>query len=519
VTARRAQRGFLFTALALVLAGVLLLGALLLGAAVLWYSRELPPLTKVTDYQPRQHLQVLTEDGVEIAAFGSERRIFVPIGQMPPTLKDAVLAIEDTQFYEHFGISLKGLLRATLANLSGGMPQGASTITQQVARTFFLSTRRTPERKIKEALLALQIERELSKDQILELYMNQIFLGQRAYGFGAAAQVYFGKPLAALTLAESAMLAGLPQNPMWANPVVNAERARRRQRLVLDRMRSIGRISDAEHDRAVAEKLVLRNGRGSPLHAEHVAEMARQVVVERFGEQAYTQGLRVVTTLRSADQQAAHAALRRAVMAHERKQPWRGPEDHEDLAPSLTGADLERAAAQALKDHRDDDDLRVAIVLDASPREVRAQLAGGEQVRISGAGLRQALPGLQPRAAAALAMRRGSVIRVQGDIGRDGLAWSIVQWPEAEGAFVSLDPASGRVRALVGGFDFAERQFNHVTHAWRQPGSSFKPFLYSAAFERGVLPETVVDDLPLTPAEGASDDWNPKNSDGQFDGP
>jgi penicillin-binding protein 1A len=238
VTARRAQRGFLFTALALVLAGVLLLGALLLGAAVLWYSRELPPLTKVTDYQPRQHLQVLTEDGVEIAAFGSERRIFVPIGQMPPPLKDAVLAIEDTQFYEHFGISLKGLLRATLANLSGGMPQGASTITQQVARTFFLSTRRTPERKIKEALLALQIERELSKDQILELYMNQIFLGQRAYGFGAAAQVYFGKPLAALTLAESGHAGRPAAEPHVGQPGGQRRACAPRQRLVLDRMRA-----------------------------------------------------------------------------------------------------------------------------------------------------------------------------------------------------------------------------------------------------------------------------------------
>jgi len=513
-------RGFVITTLLLLLAGAAALALLALALAAAWYWRDLPPLTKVTDYQPRQHLQVLTAEGSEIATFGSERRIFVPIEQIPPALKDAVLAIEDTGFYEHFGISPKGLLRAFIANLGGGMPQGASTITQQVARTFFLSTRRTPERKIKEALLALQIEHELDKDRILELYLNQIYLGQRAYGFGAAAQVYFGKPLAALTLAESAMLAGLPQNPIWANPVVNAERARRRQLLVLDRMRKLGRISAAQYDQAVAEKLVLRNARGAALHAEYVAEMARLAVVERFGEQAYTQGLRVVTSIRAAEQQAAHAALRRALLAHERKQRWRGPEDHEDLPAKASGAELERAAAQALKDHADDDDLRVAIVLEAGPREVLAQLASGEAVRIGSGGLRQAQPGLAPKAPATLAITRGAVIRVLADGNRDGTtSWSIVQWPEAEGAFVALDPDTGRVRALVGGFDFRQRQFNHATQAWRQPGSSFKPLLYSAAFAHGVRPETVVDDLPLTVAEGATDDWNPKNSDGQFDGP
>lgn len=516
---RRRPQGFVLTTL-LLLGSLLAIAVVALLLATAWWAVDLPPLTKVTDYRPRQHLQVLTADGQEIAAFGSERRIFVPIAQMPPQLKDAVLAIEDTQFYEHFGISIKGLARAVWSNLTGGMPQGASTITQQVARTFFLSTRRTPERKIKEALLALRIERELSKDEILELYMNQIYLGQRAYGFGAAAQVYFGKPLAALSLAESAMLAGLPQNPVWANPVANAERARRRQLLVLGRMQAIGRITPAQHDAAVAEKLVLRSARVQDLHAEYVAEMARQAVVARFGDQAaYTQGLRVLTSIRADEQRAAHAAMRRALIAHERRQPWRGPEDHEPLPAGLAGEALERAAAQALKDHRDDDDLRVAIVLEAGPTAVRAQLAGGEQVRIGGAGLRQALPGLQPKAPPALALQRGAVIRLWAEPGRDGPQWHIVQWPEAEGAFVALDPATGRVRALVGGFDFQERQFNHVTQAWRQPGSSFKPFLYSAAFEHGVMPETVVDDLPLTPEEGARDGWDPKNSDGQFDGP
>ena len=515
---RRRQRGFVLTTL-LLLGGLLAAAVVVLLLATAWWVVDLPPLTKVTYSRPRLHVLGVRADGQEIAAFGSERRIFVPIAQMPPQLRHAVLAIEDTQFYEHFGISLKGLARAVLSNLSGGLPQGASTITQQVARTFFLSTRRTPERKVKEALLALQIERELSKDEILERYMNQIYLGQRAYGFGAAAQVYFGKPLAAVSLAEAAMLAGLPQNPTYANPVVNAERARRRQLLVLGRMRAIGRITPAQHDAAVAEQLVLRAVRVPDLHAEHVAEMARQAVVARFGDQAYTEGLRVLTSIRASEQRAAHAALRRAVLAHERRQPWRGPEDQEDLPASLRGEALERAAAQALKDHRDDDDLRVAIVIEAGPTAVRALLASGDELHITGAGLRQALPGLQPNASAGLAIRRGSVIRVWAEPGRKGPTWQLVQWPEAEGAFVALDAASGRVRALVGGFDFQARQFNHATQAWRQPGSSFKPFLYSAAFEHGVMPETVVDDLPLTPEEGARNGWEPKNSDGRFDGP
>lgn len=512
----RTARGFVVGLLLLLLV-LAAAGTMVLAIAVAWYWHELPPLTKVTDYRPRQHLQVLAADGSEIAAFGSERRVFVPLAQMPPQLVDAVLAIEDTQFHDHFGISLKGVLRATLANLGGGMPQGASTITQQVARTFFLSTRRTPERKIKEVLLALQIERELGKDRILELYLNQIYLGQRAYGFGAAAQVYFGKPVAALTLAEAALLAGLPQNPTWANPVVNLERAQRRQRVVLARMQAIGRIDAEQYERALAQPLVLRDARTGTLHAEHVAEMARQAVVERFGDQAYTGGLRVHTSIRPADQAAAHAALRRALLAHQRRQPWRGPEDHETLPAQLAGAELERAAAQALKDHRDDDELRVAIVLDASPKELQVQLAGGEQLRISGAGLRHALPGLRPQAPPALALRRGAIVRVMAEVKAEGRDWSVVQWPEADGAFVALDPASGRVRALVGGFDFGQRPFNHATQAWRQPGSSFKPFVVAAAFAQGVRPETVVDDLPLGADEGGG--WEPKNADGSHDGP
>ncbi len=471
---------------------------------------DLPPLDRVLNYQPRQPLQVFTADGVEIAQFGAERRQFMPIAQLPKLLQDAVIAVEDARFREHSGIDPKGMARAALAMLTGGRRQGASTITQQVARTFFLTQRFTAERKLQEIRIALEIEKRLSKDRILELYLNEIFLGQRAYGFASASQVYFGKPLAQLSIAETAMLAGLPQNPHYANPIANLARATQRQRIVLERMRATGVIDETQHAAARSEKLAIRAPGQVPLHAEFVAEMARRVVVERFGTEAYSSGIRVMTSLRAAEQQAAFTALRRGVLVHERKGAWRGPEGQERL-PEGDGAALERAAAQALKDHRDDEQLRVAIVLAASPREVRVQLASGERIALAGEGLRWALPALAAKARAPLALKRGAVVRVI----RTDSAWSISQWPEVQAAFVALDPASGRVRALVGGFDFTRQPFNHVTQAWRQPGSAFKPLLYSAALEYGVMPATVIDDAPFTGANG----WSPQNSDGRFDGP
>jgi penicillin-binding protein 1A len=535
------RRGFVILG-SLVLAGLaaLLLGALVLAAMALWHAQDLPPLDKATQYRPQQHLQVLTADGVEIAQYGAERRVFVPIAQTPQQLRQAVLAVEDRQFYEHGGISFRGLARAVVANLSGGVPQGASTITQQVARTFFLSTRRTAERKIKEALLALQLERELSKDQILELYLNQIYLGQRAYGFGAASQQYFGKPLEALSLAETALLAGLPQNPIHANPVASPERAIKRQRWVLSRMVVAGAISAAEAEAALAEPLRFRRPTHTELQAQHAAEMARRAVVDRLGEQAYTEGIRVVTSLRAADQRAAHAAVRRALIARERQQPWRGPEDFEALPPeSEVPADqtrIERAIATALREARDDEELRAAIVLAASPGEVRAQLLSGDVVVLTGAALKGEAPrglaaALTDKTPPAMAVRRGAVIRLQQQPVRAAPArkgasppapvaeWRIVQWPQAEAAYVALDPATGRIQALVGGFDFDRQQFNRATSAWRQPGSALKPFLYAAAFEHGVMPETLVNDAPLVGADGEPGRWNPQNSDGRFDGP
>ena len=504
------QRGVALVAVPLVLLLLLLLVLLLMTA---WYYPQLPPIDEVLDYEPRQSLQVYSRDGVALGHFGAEHRQFVPIAQMPKLLQDAVLAVEDSRFRSHMGIDPKGLARAVLANLwPGGMRQGASTITQQVARTFFLSTQRTAERKLKEAMLALKIESQLGKDQILELYLNQIYLGQRAYGFAAASQVYFGKPLDKLSVAETAMLAGLPQNPGYANPIVNFERAKARQLIVLQRMHVTGVIDGAQYEAAKAEKLVLRSSLRAGVHAEYVAEMARQLVHERFGDSAYTRGLRVTTSLVAADQQAAFQALRRGLLAYDRKQPWRGPEDHEDLPDN---GDEAQAVARVLKDHRDDEDLRLALVTEASPRSVKARLAGGEEVALDNDSLRWAQAALSPRARHELRLRRGSVIRVTApSSNKPGAPWSLAQWPEVQGAFVSLDPATGRVRALVGGFDFRRGQFNHATSAWRQPGSAFKPFLYSAGIAHGIMPATLVNDAPLPQG-----DWDPQNSDGQFDGP
>ena len=476
---------------------------------------DLPPLDSIVKYQPKLPLQVFTADGVEIAQFGTERREYLPLSRTPKLLQQAVLSVEDARFREHNGVDPRGMARALVAAVTGGRKQGASTITQQLVRTMLLTREFSAERKAKEIWLALKLEEELSKDRILEIYLNEIFLGQRAYGFAAASQTYFGKPLDKLSLAETAMLAGLPQNPYYANPVANFERATQRQRVVLERMRATESITDAQLAAARAEKLVLREPGTRSVHAAHVAEMARRAVVERFGTEAYSNGLRVTTSLRAADQRAAHAAVQRGVLAFDRRGAWRGPEDMESL-PSGDGTEVERAAAEALKDHRDDETLRVGIVLAASPKAMQVQLSSGERVTLQGEGLRWAQKGLDPKAKAPLKIARGAIVRVVSAGNAKGKPnWAVSQRPEAEAALVAMDSHTGRVRALVGGFDFTQQPFNHVTQGWRQPGSAIKPLLYSAALEARVMPGTLVDDLPFTAANG----WSPTNSNGQYAGP
>jgi penicillin-binding protein 1A len=499
------------------LAGLAVCGVLVVVFALAMAYPNLPALDTLTDYRPKMPLRIFTADNVLIGEFGEERRTLVHFKEIPDVMKKAVLAIEDDRFYEHGGIDYWGILRAALHNATGGARQGASTITQQVARNFFLSSEQTLKRKAYEALLAWKIEKNLSKDQILEVYMNQIYLGQRAFGFSSAAQIYFGKDLRDITVAEAAMLAGLPKAPSAYNPVVNPKRARLRQQYILVRMHNLGYITDAQFETAKNEDLKIKtDSTAFGVHAEYVAEMARQLVYEQFKEDTYTRGLNVFTTITKADQDAAYLALRRGVMDYERRHTYRGPEKYIEIPQAKGEAD--EAIEAELAEHPDSDDIVAAIVLQASPSQVTAVLASGEEIRMSGAGLAFAQGWLSPKAAETRRIRRGAVIRVTQD---GGSTWSITQMPEVESAFVAVSPDDGAIHALIGGFDFNRSKFNHVTQAWRQPGSSFKPFIYSASLERGFSPATLINDAPISFDAGATGGqaWEPKNYDGKYEGP
>ena len=502
------------------LAGAALFGLLLVvGLALAVAYPNLPEVSSLTDYRPKLPLRVFSADGVQIGEFGEERRSFLPIAQIPQVMKDAVLAAEDARFYQHGGVDYKGVARAALENLRDARSQGASTITMQVARNFYLSTEKTFTRKIYEILLALKIERLLTKDQILELYMNQIFLGQRANGFAAAADIYFGKKLKEVTVAEAAMLAGLPKAPSAYNPVSNPKRATQRQRYIINRMFETGFITEVQQEEALAQPLRYRTQNDNAVHAEYVAETARQLVFAQYGEDAYTRGLNVYLTVNSGEQMAAYRALRKGLMDYELRQVYRGPEAYVDLPADASLIDAR--VAEALAEHADNDDLRAAVVLEAAPRKVTVMLQSGDTVTVTGEGLKPVTSGLSDKAGPKTQIRRGAVVRAYRNTAFAKGEWMLTQLPEVEGAFVAMDPRTGAVRAMVGGFDFNRGKFNHVTQAWRQPGSSFKPFIYSAALEKGFTPATVVNDAPLFFDAGAtgSQPWEPKNYDGKFDGP
>jgi penicillin-binding protein 1A len=495
--------------------GLLAAGLCVAGLVIALAYPNLPPLDALTDYQPKVPLRVYTIDGELIGEFGEERRVLVGIEQVPPALVQAIIAAEDERFYEHSGIDYFGVARAAYANLvTGGRRQGASTITMQVARNFFLSSEKTLTRKLYEVLLALKIEHNLSKDQILGLYINQIYLGQRAYGFASAANAYFGKALDNLTLPEAAMLAALPKAPSSYNPIANPQRAKQRQMYVLRRMRELGYISTEQFEEAAATPIVTRKAAMDryAVRADYIAEMVRQAVYEQYPEDAYSRGFRVYTTIRKADQEAAVQALRNGVMEYDRRGGFRGPEGFVEL-PAEAG---EEEIEEALAEREDDDELRVAVVLAASSREVKVALKSGETLAIGGAGLRFASPSLR-KVPAQRRIRRGAIIRVRPI---DAKQWEIAQLPEVEAAFIAIDPADGAVRALVGGFQFHRNKFNHVTQAWRQPGSAFKPFIYSAALERGFTAATVVPDEPIAIEADVtgSQRWQPQNFDGRFEG-
>ena len=497
-------------------AGVVSLLILIAITMALAYP-NLPDISDLEDYHPKLPLRVYSVEGDLIGEFGEEHRTLTPIAEIPDVMKNAILAIEDARFFQHGGIDYIGMVRAALANVGRSKSQGASTITMQVARNVYLSSEKTFTRKIYEVLLTFKLENNLSKDQILEIYMNQIYLGNRAYGFAAACETYFGKPLKDITVAEAAMLAGLPKAPSAFNPIKNPKRARIRQQYIIERMLDNGFITTAQADAAKSEVLHIKTAAmRTQVHAEYVAEMVRQAMFAQYGPETYTRGLDVRTTVVSAQQEAAYKALRRGIMDFERRQVYRGPEKFITLPKDPQ--EIEDAVDDVLDEHPDNGDVQSAVVIEADAKRLRAMRQGGEMLEITGDGLKPAQSGLSDKAAPNIRLRRGAVIRVAKTAKG---SWEITQLPEVEGAFVALDPRDGAIKALVGGFDFNKNKFNHVTQAWRQPGSSFKPFIYSAALEKGFTPSTVVNDAPLFFDAGVTggQPWEPKNYDGTFEGP
>ena len=513
------SRNRLLIATVATLSGLAVIGVLLLSFIAIIIYPNLPDLDSITSYHPKMPLRVFSADNVLLAEFGEERRDVIPINDIPDLMKHALLSVEDQHFYEHNGIYVIGNFRALLHNLtnfSGGPKQGASTITQQVARNFFLTNEQTYKRKLIEALLTWKIEKNLSKDQILELYMNQIYLGQRAYGFSSAAQIYFGKKLNELTPAEAAMLAGLPKSPSRINPITNITRAKARQLVVLQLMRQMNYLTDEQYQQAKVQHLQIKTSSNEfGIHAEYVAEMARQVVFNEYKEDSYTRGFNVYTTITKAEQDAAYHSMRRSVMDYEKRHGYRGPDAFLDL--SIPPEDVDDAIETVFTDYPSSDDILTAVVLEASPKMVKAINANSEEITLSGPGLAFVASALSPGASARRKIVRGSVIRVI----QEGKTWSITQLPEVQSAFVAADTATGAIRALVGGFDFKQNEFNHVTQAWRQPGSTFKPFIYSAALEKGFSPSTLINDKQLSFAsdQAGGMPWEPKNAEDEYDGP
>ena len=496
--------------------GLCVFGVGLVAIAILVTYPKLPSLDSLQHYQPKMPLTIYSADGEVIGIYGEQRREFTKIGDFPEVLRNAAIAAEDKRFYQHWGVDVWGVARAVVGNIvAGGVQSGASTITQQVAKNFYLSSEKTFTRKFNEALLAYKIEQSLSKDKILELYFNQIYLGQRAYGFASAAQIYFNKDVKELTLAEAAMLAGLPKAPSAYNPIVNPERAKLRQKYILNNMLEEKMITLQQRDQALNEELHYeRFVQKIDQSALYVAEMVRQELYEKYGEDAYTQGFKVYTTVRTDHQKVATEALRKALRNFDRGSSYRGAESYIDLSK---GEDVEETVSQYLSGLYTVDKMVPAVVLDVTKRKnVVIQLPSGKRVTLDGRSLGFAARAVNNEKMGESRIRRGSVIRVRNNGGR----WVVVQEPLLQGALVSLDAKTGAVRALVGGYDFHSKTFNRAAQAMRQPGSTFKPFIYSAALSKGMTASTMVNDAPISlPGKGANGSvWTPKNSDGRYSG-
>ena len=492
---------------------------------------QLPAIDALTQYRPKVPLRVYTADGDLIGEFGEERRDYVPFEEIPRHVKLAILAAEDNGFYEHSGIEFMGIARAAISNIiTGRRGQGGSTITMQVARNFFLSSERSYTRKLYEVAMAFKIEQNLSKDKIFEVYANQIFLGHRSYGFGSAAKTYFGKDLRDLSISEAAVLAGLPVAPSAYNPLVNMRRATMRRNYVLGRMFNLGYIDEITYASAIAQPIKVRQTTAEQqktqlqtqeLHAGYVAEMVRMLLVPYFKDTLYNQGLNVYTTIRSFDQKVASSTVRQNMIDYDRRYGYRGVEGHVDISQEETReANIRQALAKVVSSAN----LLPGVVTQLTPQTMSVQLYSGETVKIAAKDfafakryIAQNGKELQGRYKAK-ELRVGAIVRVTQDAKGK---WSLGQIPVVESAFVSANFNTGAIYSLVGGFDFKLNQFNHVTQAWRQPGSSFKPFIYSAALDKGFTPATIINDAPLSidPRLTGGKLWEPRNDDRRYDGP
>src|SRR5690606_8977462 len=500
-----------------------LLGAAGIGVGYAILAPRLPSVEVLRDVQFQVPLRVYTADGALIAEFGEKRRVPLDYAEIPVRMIQAFIAAEDDRFFQHPGVDYQGILRAIWnLVLTGERSQGGSTITMQVARNFFLSSEKTYLRKANEILLALKIERELTKEQILELYLNKIYLGNRAYGVGAAAQVYYGRPVNELTLAEIAMIAGLPKAPSAYNPLVNPDRALARRSYVLRRMQQLGFISDAEYAMAATAPITARPHQVAvEVEAPYVAEMARAEMVERFGEDAYTGGYHVYTTIDGRLQQAANAALREALLNYDERHGYRGPVARVEDADALRSPEQAR---QVLAKYRASGNIRPALVTLVDSAGASLLVQGEAQLQaLSFEGMKWARRFVNrdvvsdPPTEPADVLAPGDVIYVRPDA---ETGWRLAQLPEVEGALVAVSPQDGSLVALVGGFDFFRSKFNRATQALRQPGSAFKPFVYSAALDKGFTPATVINDAPVVFRDEALEGtWRPENYSGRFYGP
>lgn len=492
------------------------------AGAFQYLKPEIPEAAELRDVRLQLPLQILSRDGKLMAQIGEQRRIPVVWEQVPTVMVDAFLAAEDDRFFEHPGVDWQGLARATLANISaGGVREGGGTITMQLARNTVLSSERTLRRKLKEVFLALRLEREFSKEEILTLYLNQIFLGQRAYGVAAASRVYFDKNLEDLDLAESALIAGLPRSPSRDNPVASVERARERRAYVLRRMVETGKIDQAAREAALARPIEGKlHGPSIELDAGYVAEMARAAMIEEFGSAALTDGYRVWTTVDSGLQEAANAATRRAILDYERRHGFRGSLDQVSAETMQEPALVEAAVAR----FPDRGGMRAAVVESVSEKSARLRDRDGLVAQLEWEDIAWARPALEDEAlgpkpkTAADVLQPGQIVYLET---LEDDRYRLAQLPAVAGALVALNTHDGAILALVGGFDFAYSKYNRAVQAKRQPGSAFKPFLYSAALEKGFTPATLVNDAPIVMAGGGEgdEDWRPQNYSRKFYGP